>query len=111
MRPRSAIEVAGARNDDGVLRLTLHAEASPAEIFGAVLRHSNDEIARLIAAMDREVAPARHSTLTGGWAGMASVRRARAEVLPDPSLSTREQDVAYGAADMARRLVSASVPS
>lgn len=109
--PAGAIEVTGARNDDGVLRLTLHTEASPAEIFGAVLRHSNDEVAALIAAMDREVAPATHSTLTGGWAGMASVRRARAEVLPDPSLSTREQDVAWGAADMARRLVSASVPS
>ncbi|WP_279366118.1 FGGY family carbohydrate kinase [Microbacterium testaceum] len=109
--PAGAIEVTGARNDDGVLRLTLHTEASPAEIFGAVLRHSNDEVAALIAAMDREVAPATRSTLTGGWAGMASVRRARAEVLPDPSLSTREQDVAWGAADMARRLVSASVPS
>jgi len=94
-----------------VLRLTLHTEASPAEIFGAVLRHSNDEVAALIAAMDREVPPATRSTLTGGWAGMASVRRARAEVLPEPSLSTREQDVAWGAADMARRLVSASVPS
>lgn len=109
--PAGAIEVTGARNDDGVLRLTLHTEASPAEIFGAVLRHSNDEVAALIAAMDREVAPATRSTLTGGWAGMASVRRARADVLPDPSLSTREQDVAWGAADMARRLVSASVPS
>lgn len=109
--PAGAIEVTGARNDDGVLRLTLHTEASPAEIFGAVLRHSNDEVAALIEAMDREVAPATRSTLTGGWAGMASVRRARAEVLPDPSLSTREQDVAWGAADMARRLVSASVPS
>ncbi|MCI9859632.1 FGGY family carbohydrate kinase [Microbacterium proteolyticum] len=109
--PAGAIEVTGARNDDGVLRLTLHTEASPAEIFGAVLRHSNDEVAALIAAMDREVAPATRSTLTGGWAGMASVRRARAEVLPDASLSTRKQDVAYGAADMARRLVSASVPS
>ncbi len=78
-----------------MLRLTLHAEASPAEIFGAVLRHSNDEIAALIAAMDREVAPATHATLTGGWAGMASVRRARCEVLPNVALSTREQDVAW----------------
>ncbi|MDF2990567.1 MAG: carbohydrate kinase [Microbacterium sp.] len=109
--PAGAIEVKGARNDDGVFRLTLHTEASPAEIFGAALRHSNDEIARLIAAMDREVAPATHSTLTGGWAGMASVRRARAHALPDLILSAREQDVAYGAADVARRLVSASVPS
>ena len=47
----------------------------------------------------------------GGWAGMASVRRARAHALPDLALSAREQDVAWGAADMARRLVSASVPS
>lgn len=109
--PAGAVEVTGARNDDGVLRLTLHAEASPAEIFGAALRHSNAEVAALIAAMDREVAPATHSTLTGGWAGMASVRRARAEVLPNPALSTREQDVAWGAADRARRLVTASVPS
>lgn len=109
--PAGAVEVTGARNDDGVLRLTLHTEASPAEIFGAALRHSNDEVALLIAAMDREVAPATHSTLTGGWAGMAAVRRARAQVLPEPSLSAREQDVAWGAADRARRLVSASVPS
>ncbi|WP_309824866.1 FGGY family carbohydrate kinase [Microbacterium sp. 1154] len=109
--PAGAVEVTGARNDDGVLRLTLHAEASPAEIFGAALRHSNAEVAALIAAMDREVAPATHTTLTGGWAGMASVRRARAEVLPNPALSTREQDVAWGAADRARRLVTASVPS
>lgn len=109
--PAGAIEVSGARNDDGVLRLVLHTEASPAEIFGAVLRHSNDEIAQLIAAMDREVAPATHATLTGGWAGMASVRRARAHGLPDLRFSAREQDVAWGTADIARRLVSASSPS
>ncbi len=42
---------------------------------------------------------------------MASVRRARCEVLPNVALSTREQDVAWGAADRARRLVTASVPS
>jgi len=103
--PAGAIEVGGARNDDGVLRLVLHADgATPAEIFGAVLRHSNDEIAHLIAVMEREVTPATHATLTGGWAGMTSVVRARAEVLPRLSVSTREQDTAYGAARIAARL-------
>lgn len=105
--PAGAVEVTGARNDDGVLRLTLHADgATPAEIFGAVLRHSNDEIAHLIAVMDREVAPATHATLTGGWAGMAAVVRARAEVLPNLTASTREQDTAYGAARVAGRLLA-----
>lgn len=108
--PEGAIEVTGARNDDGVLRLTLHADgATPAEIFGAVLRHSNDEIALLIEAMDREVVPATHATLTGGWAGMLSVLRARSHVLPGLTASTREQDTAYGAARMAAGLTRAHV--
>ncbi|WP_438354379.1 FGGY-family carbohydrate kinase [Microbacterium sp. CJ88] len=107
--PAGAIEVSGARNDDGVLRLTLHADgATPAEIFGATLRHSNDEIAHLIAVMDREVPPATHATLTGGWAGMASVVRARAQVLPNLTASTREQDTAFGAARVAARLLQRS---
>ncbi|MEV8268674.1 FGGY family carbohydrate kinase [Microbacterium sp. NPDC076911] len=109
--PAGAIEVTGARNDDGVLRIALHADgATPAEIFGAVLRHSNDELALLIAAMDAEVAPASHSTLSGGWAGMAAVQRARRAVLPALEISTREQETAYGAARMAALLVSPVVP-
>lgn len=101
-----AIGVAGARNDDGVLQLTLRSDgATPAEIFNAVLRHSNAEIARLIAAMDAELPPARTSTLTGGWADMTSVRRARARVLPRMSTSGRQQETAYGASRCAARLL------
>jgi sugar (pentulose or hexulose) kinase len=108
--PAGAIEVAGARNDDGVLKLTLRGDgAGPAEVFGAVLRHSNDEIAELIRAMDRELPPAVSATLTGGWAGMAAVRRARSRVLPALSVSDRDQETAYGATRVAARLLS-SVP-
>ena len=87
--PAGGIEVAGARNDDGVLALTVRTDGvSPAEVFAAVLRHSNDEIARL----DRRpwtarCPPATSAMLTGGWAGMASVRRARAAILPDVAVS------------------------
>lgn len=103
------IEVSGARNDDGVLRLTLRTDdVSPAEIFGALLRHSNDEIEILINAMERELPPARTSTLTGGWAGMASVQRARSRVLPRLTASTREQETAFGAARFAARMLSTS---
>ncbi|GAB3617965.1 hypothetical protein GCM10027416_25220 [Okibacterium endophyticum] len=100
------IEATGARNDDGVLGLTLRTDGiSPAEVFNAVLRHSNDEIQLLIDAMDREVPPAHATTLTGGWAGMASVQRARSRVLPNVTVSTRDQDTAYGAALTASRLL------
>jgi len=100
------VSVAGARNDDGVLKLTVRADgAGPAEIFEAVLRHGNDELAVLIAAMDREVAPATSALLTGGWAGMRSVQRARAAVLPGVQVSHRSQDTAYGAAVFAGALL------
>lgn len=109
--PSGAIEAAGARNDDGVLKLTVRGDgAGPAEVFGAVLRHSNDEIAALIRAMDRELSPAISATLTGGWAGMAAVRRARTRVLPALSVSSREQETAYGATRVALRLLTAVPP-
>ena len=109
--PVGAIEVSGARNDDGVLKLTVRGDgAGPAEVFGAVLRHSNDEIAELIRAMDRELPPAISATLTGGWAGMAAVRRARNHVLPALSVSSRDQETAYGATRTAARLLSGVPP-
>lgn len=106
------IEVRGARNDDGVLRLAVHGDGvSPAEVFGAVLRHGNDEIRLLIDAMNDEVAPARATVLTGGWASMASVRRARSSVFPGIEVSHRSQDTAYGAALCARRLLAPVAPT
>lgn len=102
-----AIEVGGARNDDGELRIAIRTDgATPAEIFGAVLRHSNTEIAALITAIDRELPSARSSILTGGWAGMAAVRRARARVLPRMATATHEQATAFGAALVAGRLLA-----
>ena len=101
------IDIAGARNDDGVLSITVRTDGvNAAELFRSILLHGNDEIARLIAALDAEVAPARSTLLTGGWASMASVRDARAQVLPDVSVSTRAQDTAYGAALFAARLLT-----
>ena len=78
-----AVEVRGARNDDGVLAVTVRADGvSPAELFNAVLRHGNDEITLLVDAMDDVIPAARSTLLTGGWAGMKSVQRARARCFP-----------------------------
>ena len=108
--PADAIEVRGARNDDGVLSLTVRADGvSPAEVFNAVLRHGNEEIQRLLDAMDDVIPPGRSTLLTGGWADMKSIQRARSDVLPDVSVSSRGQDTAYGAALFAARLLPSSV--
>ena len=109
--PADALEVSGARNDDGVLKMTVRTDGvTPAEVFGAVLRHSNDEIALLIEAIDRELSPAATATLTGGWASMTAVRRARARVLPSMTASARDQETAYGATRAAVRLLSTTPP-
>ncbi|GGF99947.1 hypothetical protein GCM10007304_12350 [Rhodococcoides trifolii] len=101
------VEITGARNDDGVLSVTIRTDGvDSAELFRAILLHGNDEIARLIEALDAEVPAARSTLLTGGWADMASVRDTRAAVLPDVSVSTRSQDTAYGAALFAARLLT-----
>ncbi len=101
------LEVWGARNDDGVLHLTVRSDGvSPAEVFRAVLEHGNDEIALLIDAMDRELPPARSTLLTGGWADMRSVHHARSRVLPAVDVSQRSQDTAFGAVLFAARLLA-----
>lgn len=103
---RSGVTAGGSRNDDGRLTLAVQGDgATPAHVFAAVLEHGNDEVLRLISAIDREIPPATSSLLTGGWTGMECVRRARAAILPHPEFSTRSQDTAYGAAQFAARLI------
>lgn len=97
-----AVEVRGARNDDGDLSLTVRADGvSPPELFNAVLRHGNDEIRLLVDAMDRVLPAGRSTLLTGGWSSMRSVQRARSHVLPEVAVSNRSQDTGYGAARFA----------
>ena len=108
--PDGGIGVSGARNDDGDLAITVRTDGvSPAEVFSAVLRHTNDEIKQLIAAIDHELPPAVSATLTGGWAGMRSVKRARAQVFPRLTVSERSQETAFGAARVAARLLPSAI--
>src|SRR4051794_13646301 len=101
-----ALEVSGARNDDGVLRLTVRSDGvTPAELFNAVLRHGNAEIRLLFDAMDEVIPRARSTLLTGGWSGMGRVQGGRSRVLPDVAVSSRDQDTGYGARLFAVRLL------
>jgi sugar (pentulose or hexulose) kinase len=107
--PEGSVTVRGARNNDGVLSLTIPADGvSQAEAFRAILLHGNDEIAILLEAMNREVAPATSTLLSGGWSAMSSVRQTRAQVLPNLRVSTRSQDTAFGAAMAANALADAA---
>ncbi|WP_150959135.1 FGGY-family carbohydrate kinase [Microbacterium testaceum] len=93
------LEVSGARNDDGVLKIVAQSDGlSPAELFAASLRHGNDMLDECMAAMNREVAPPTSTVLTGGWSTMASVVRSRSSLLPEVTVSTHDEATAYGAA-------------
>lgn len=93
------IRVDGARNDDGVLKIVADTDGlTPAELFAAALLHGNEVCAGLMSVMDREVAPPTSTLLTGGWASMASVVRARELILPSVTVSTHDEGTAYGAA-------------
>ncbi|KHK97744.1 hypothetical protein LK09_09535 [Microbacterium mangrovi] len=97
-----ALEVRGGENRDGVLRITARSDnLSPAELFIAALQHGNDLCEELLAVMHREVPAPTSTVLTGGWASMRSVVRARAEILPDIRLDTVEEGTAFGAAAFA----------
>lgn len=95
----AALQVTGAANDDGVFSLRADGDGlSPAVLFAATLAHGTELLRAVVAHMDAEVSPARHTVVAGGWAGMASVRRARRAALPDVSFSDRPEDTAFGAA-------------
>lgn len=93
------IRVDGARNDDGVLKITANSDGlSPAELFAASLLHGNDVCAELMDVMDREVPAPTSTILTGGWSTMASIVRARELILPNVTVATHDEATAYGAA-------------
>lgn len=94
-----SIEVSGARNDDGVLAFSLHSDAvSPTDLIAALIHHTNQEVLALCVALDREIPRATTTTLSGGWAGMAALRKARAAILPNVSVAPEVHETAFGAA-------------
>jgi hypothetical protein len=92
------IRVWGAANDDGTLRITVTTDAiTPAAMWLAILGNGIDEAARCLDLMAAELGPADAVVVAGGWARMASVRRAKAESLPQVRFSDRSQAGAFGA--------------
>ncbi|WP_201774427.1 FGGY-family carbohydrate kinase [Demequina sediminicola] len=109
--PEGAVQVQGARNDDGMLSLVIRADgATSAEVFARILEHGNDEIHVLLQAMARETPPPTSTLMSGGWTRMESVTAARRRVLPHVTVSHRSQDTALGAALAAAPLEFAPLP-
>jgi sugar (pentulose or hexulose) kinase len=98
-RATHALRVTGADNSDGILSVRADGDGlSPELFFAATLEHSSQTLAGVLELMDREVGPAGRTVLSGGWASMRCVQRARAEVLPRMHLATSTEGTAYGAA-------------
>jgi sugar (pentulose or hexulose) kinase len=95
----SGIDVSGARNDDGTLRITVGTDtSSPAGLWLAVLAHGTQEVDSLLDAMEAEVGPFAETVVAGGWTRMRSVRRAKEKALPAVRFANRGQAGAFGAA-------------
>jgi sugar (pentulose or hexulose) kinase len=94
-----SIEVTGAVNTSSTLTVCVDADdVSPAQLFAAALAHGTDTLRGVVSLIDAQVGPATETVVAGGWAGMASVRRARQAALPGVRFSSRSEDTAYGAA-------------
>ncbi len=101
---RSSVRVTGARNDDGLLKISIFNDGVRAtQLFTALLEHGNDELLRLEEILSEFVEPATSTVLTGGWAKMESILEARSKVLVALEASTRDQDAAFGASMIASR--------
>lgn len=92
------IRVWGAANDDGTLRVNITTDAiSPARMWLATINNGIDEAARCLDLMAAEIGPADAVVVAGGWTRMDSVRRSKAESLPNARFSDRSQAGAFGA--------------
>ena len=95
----SGIEVRGAVNTSSTLTVRVdNDDVSPALLFAAALAHCDEVLADVVALLDAEIGPADETVVSGGWSGMATIRRARRALLPGVRFSTRSEDTAHGAA-------------
>ncbi|WP_051266112.1 FGGY-family carbohydrate kinase [Nakamurella lactea] len=96
------VEVSGAANDDGTLRITAVSDSvTPALLWLATVRHGVAEADRLLQAMTAEFGPAPAAVVAGGWTAMTSVRLAKQQALPQVRFTDRPQAGAFGAAAFA----------
>lgn len=97
--PNPNLTVSGARNDDGVLALSVSGDdVDPSELIAAAIYNSNQEVLALITALDKELTPPTQTFLSGGWAGMNALQRARTAILPRVTVIPEAQETAVGAA-------------
>ncbi|MEV4621376.1 FGGY family carbohydrate kinase [Asanoa sp. NPDC049573] len=93
-----ALTVVGAAMHDNDVTLRIRDGASPDLLWAATLKHLGEQTAALLAAVNSVVGEHRTAVAAGGWTRMASVRRAKAAVIPRLRISELEQPGARGAA-------------
>ncbi|GIF45929.1 sugar (pentulose or hexulose) kinase [Asanoa ferruginea] len=93
-----ALTVVGAAMHDNDVTLRIRDGASPDLLWAATLAHLGEQTAALLAAVNSVVGEHRTAVAAGGWTRMASVRRAKAGVIPRLRISALEQPGARGAA-------------
>jgi sugar (pentulose or hexulose) kinase len=93
------ISGAGPTGDDVVLHV--RDGASPAAVWAAAIRYTAHEAATVLQRVDAVVGPHDRAVACGGWTRMASVRRAKSEVIAHLEFSEVREPGVTGAAVLA----------
>ena len=99
----SGLEIhgAGPTGDDVVLRV--RDDADPAAVWAAATRYTAGETRALLDVVHRIVPPHSRAVACGGWTRMASVRKAKSEVIDHLEFSALREPGVVGAAVLAQR--------
>ncbi|GIF76661.1 FGGY-family carbohydrate kinase [Asanoa siamensis] len=97
------VTILPAAPHDNDVTIRIRDGAGPDQLWAATLAYLGEQTAALLAAVNSVVGEHRTAVAAGGWTRMASVRRAKAEVIPRLRISALEQPGVRGAAMFAAR--------
>jgi sugar (pentulose or hexulose) kinase len=105
--PGLEITGAGPTGDDVLLRV--RDDADPASVWAAATRYTAGETRALLDVVHRVVPPHSRAVACGGWTRMASVRKAKREVIDHLEFSPLREPGVVGAAVLAQRATNVPV--
>jgi len=99
---RDRVTISGASVNDAAVVITLHNDSSPADVWGAALEHTTQELAKVCFQMDSSVGYSDNVVAAGGWIRMESVWLAKQRLFPSIRRSRLPEAGATGAAILGR---------
>lgn len=94
----SAVEVSEPNFMSNEITFRLSNEASSQTVWNAALAYNTKETGKLLAHMNSVVGPHKVSRASGGWVRLRSVSESKRTLMPELTVSQRQEPGAFGAA-------------